>query len=225
MIASSSPRPGASGVSGPAGWRRQGADSLRLEWVGPLCSRLLDDYLVSQPLPIADSSIAGQIALIEFGAALSDAGIDRFVTGLQEFVKTAGADPARAPHRHLIPVVYDGVDLAEVARQLGVGGGEVIALHSAPDYCVEAIGFAPGFPYLSGLDPRLRLPRRKVPRERVPKGSVAVAARYSGIYPFATPGGWHLLGTTDAVLFDERESDPCLMRVGDFVKFQPLGQS
>jgi len=104
---------------------------------------------------------------------------------------------------HRIEVVYDGPDLASVAEAAGLSVAEVVARHSGGSYRVRLCGFAPGFPYLDGLDPRLRLPRRDQPRTRIEPGAVAVGGPYAGIYPVAGPGGWHLLGRTDFVLFDK----------------------
>jgi KipI family sensor histidine kinase inhibitor len=124
-----------------------------------------------------------------------------------------------------IPVRYggaDGPDLIDVARQLDITPRELVALHSTPIYRVLLIGFAPGFPYLGPLPPRLHLPRRSTPRTRVPAGSVAIAADMSGIYPAELPGGWHLLGRTEQQLFDPRAKPPTLLVPGDGVRFVPL---
>ena len=123
---------------------------------------------------------------------------------------------------HEIAVRYDGEDLPEVARRAGLDAAEVVARHAAPLYTVACLGFSRGFPYLEGLDPVLWLPRRASPRARGPAGSVAVASEQAGIYPQATPGGWHLLGTTDAVLFDESAEPPAMLAPGDRVRFVPL---
>lgn len=128
---------------------------------------------------------------------------------------------APAGRLHEIAVRYDGEDLPEVARRTGLDAAEVVARHAAPLYTVVCLGFSRGFPYLEGLDPALRLPRRASPRPRVPAGSVAIAAEQAGIYPQATPGGWHLLGTTDAVLFDESAEPPASLAPGDRVRFVP----
>jgi KipI family sensor histidine kinase inhibitor len=121
-----------------------------------------------------------------------------------------------------IPVRYDGMDLAEVAAAVGIPVADVIALHSGAQYTVAAVGFSPGFPYLSGLPPRLGLPRRKTPRLAVPAGSVAIAGGQAGIYPYASPGGWHVLGRTGIALFDPAQARPALLRPGDRVKFQAV---
>ncbi len=125
----------------------------------------------------------------------------------------------------LLRVVYDGPDLPVLAEHAGLTEREVIALHAGPTYRVYALGFAPGFPYLGGLDPRLHLPRRAAPRVRVPAGSVAIGGEHTGIYPFAGPGGWHLLGRTDAPLFTPDapgEARKFLLHPGDLVTFEPV---
>jgi len=122
-----------------------------------------------------------------------------------------------------IPVRYDGEDLTDVAERTGLTTGEVIALHSEREYHVYIIGFVPGFAYLGELHPSLVLPRRSEPRKRVPAGAVAVAEAQTGVYPFATPGGWHLIGRTEVKMFDPASTDPALLRVGDRVIFDPVG--
>lgn len=124
---------------------------------------------------------------------------------------------------HRLPVVYDGEDLPEVAQRTGLSVDDVIHIHSSTEYRVFVTGFVPGFAYLGILDEQLALPRRESPRKRVPPGSVAIADRQTGIYPAATPGGWHILGTTSAKMFDPARDQPALFRVGDTVKFEPVG--
>lgn len=118
-----------------------------------------------------------------------------------------------------VPVRYDGADLDQVARTVGLTTAEVVALHSGVTYDASFAGFAPGYVYCTGLDPRLHLPRRPSPRTRVPAGSVAIADIYTAVYPTASPGGWHLLGTTDLPLFDLTRTEPALIRPGDRVRF------
>jgi KipI family sensor histidine kinase inhibitor len=115
----------------------------------------------------------------------------------------------------------DGPDLEAVAAAVGMAVEAVIGLHAGASYTVGAVGFSPGFPYLLGLPPQLALPRRATPRAWVPAGSVAIAAGQAGIYPQGTPGGWHLLGRTDAVLFAPDRDPPALLAVGDRVRFVP----
>lgn len=118
-----------------------------------------------------------------------------------------------------VPVVYDGEDLSEVARQTGLDEGEVIARHSGRDYRVWLLGFAPGFPYLGVLDEALHLPRRPTPRPRIAAGSVAIAGGQTGIYPSESAGGWHIVGRTALKLFDPQGKEPFLLRPGDTVRF------
>jgi KipI family sensor histidine kinase inhibitor len=118
-----------------------------------------------------------------------------------------------------VPVVYDGQDLPEVCRLTGLTAGQVVARHTAPEYVVAFLGFAPGFPYLVGLDPALHVPRRSTPRTAVPAGSVGLAGSQTGIYPGVTPGGWQLLGRTDVVLFDVAREPPALLAPGDRLRF------
>jgi KipI family sensor histidine kinase inhibitor len=128
------------------------------------------------------------------------------------------AEPARTVE---IGVVYDGPDLAEVAELTGLARDEVVEVHTAATYTAAFLGFLPGWAYLTGLDARLVVPRRPSPRERVPGGSVAIAGPYSGVYPRESPGGWRLLGRTDAVLFDPARGQPALIEAGDLVRFVP----
>lgn len=124
---------------------------------------------------------------------------------------------------HTIDVVYDGEDLADVAARAGVSVARVIALHSDAEYTVEVVGFLPGFGYLGEVPPELRVARRASPRPRVPAGSVAIAGRYAGIYPFASPGGWHLLGRAmEPALFDPTRAFPTRFAPGDRVRFRPV---
>jgi len=114
-------------------------------------------------------------------------------------------------------VVYDGVDLEDIARELSLAPEDIEVLHTGSDYVVETMGFAPGFAYLSGLDERLHLPRRATPRERVPAGAVAIADAFSAVYPFESSGGWHIIGHVVGVrMFDA--GGPYL-RLGDRVRF------
>jgi KipI family sensor histidine kinase inhibitor len=123
----------------------------------------------------------------------------------------------------VIDVVYDGPDLAEVAQHLGMGVAEVVAAHTGTPWRVGFGGFAPGFAYLVGGDPRLSVPRRAEPRPRVPAGSVALAGECSGIYPRESPGGWQLIGRTDAVLWDIGRPQPALLTPGMWVRFRGAG--
>jgi inhibitor of KinA len=124
-----------------------------------------------------------------------------------------------------IPVCYEGEfapDLAEVARLTGLAPGNVASLHSGARYHVYMLGFLPGFPYLGDLPAALALPRRADPRVRVPAGSIAIATTLTAIYPYESPGGWHLIGVTPIRLFDPARTPPALLAPGDAVQFEPI---
>ncbi len=133
----------------------------------------------------------------------------------------AGARDNAESQLHTVSVKYDGEDLADVATRTGLTQHDIIGIHSSAEYRVFVIGFVPGFAYLGQLDPRIAIPRRASPRPRVPAGSVAIADRQTAIYPSATPGGWHIIGTASVTLFDPAREQPSLFRVGDRVRFVP----
>lgn len=149
---------------------------------------------------------------------------------LRALIETLLADDcietaASSPRVIEIPVVYGGAfgeDLEDAARTLGLSPDALIERHSAALYTVAMIGFAPGFPYLSGLDPALALPRLATPRTRVPAGSVAIGGAQTGLYPRESPGGWRLLGRTPLTLFDPQRTSPSLLAPGDCVRFRPM---
>ncbi|MEU0743500.1 allophanate hydrolase subunit 1 [Streptomyces sp. NPDC006134] len=122
-----------------------------------------------------------------------------------------------------LPVRYDGPDLADVAACWGVAEREVARVHAGTEFRVAFCGFAPGFGYLTGLPPRYHVPRRDTPRTAVPAGSVALAGPYTGVYPRSSPGGWQLIGTTDAVLWDHTRVPAALLSPGTRVRFVDRG--
>lgn len=143
------------------------------------------------------------------------------IDALQAAVAAAAAADAGGaePIGHAIPVCYDGPDLDEICARRGIDRREFVAAHTEPDYFVEAIGFLPGFGYLSGLPANLAVPRRATPRRSVPAGAVGIGGNQTGVYPFASPGGWNLVGRTDVRLFDVGRPRPALLAVGDAVRF------
>lgn len=158
-----------------------------------------------------DSRAFGQDAHHRVGAML-----------LEACAVTSDTAPAVPGHLHEIPVHYGGEcgpDLDDCARELGLTAGEIVTRHSAPEYRVAMIGFAPGFPYLLGLHPSLALPRLATPRTHVPAGSVAIGGAQTGIYPSSSAGGWRLIGRTSLALFDTGRKPPSLLQAGDRVKF------
>jgi KipI family sensor histidine kinase inhibitor len=141
--------------------------------------------------------------------------VDKYI-----FIRKANSLP-----RIDIPVCYGadfGPDLADLAKHAQLDEQDVIARHSAADYRVAMLGFAPGFPYLLGLDANLRAPRRANPRTRVPAGSVAIGAAQTGIYPRELPGGWQIIGRTPLVLFDPTKESPALLSPGQQIRFHEI---
>jgi len=122
-----------------------------------------------------------------------------------------------------IPVHYDGPDLDEVCKLTGLTRDEVVSAHTSTSWRVAFTGFSPGFAYLCGGDSRLQVPRRSEPRTSVPAGSVGLAGEFSAVYPRSTPGGWQLVGHTDAVLWDVDRQPPALLQPGSTVRFVDLG--
>ena len=118
-----------------------------------------------------------------------------------------------------IPVLYGGPDLSFVAAHAGLTEEEVINLHTSGEYLVHMIGFAPGFPYLGGLNEKIAVPRKEIPRSSVPAGSVGIAGQQTGIYSIETPGGWQIIGQTPLNLFDMEREQPSLLRAGNKVRF------
>jgi KipI family sensor histidine kinase inhibitor len=118
-----------------------------------------------------------------------------------------------------IPVRYDGPDLADVAELTGLDEADVIAAHTGQVWKVAFCGFLPGFGYLVGESDALRVPRRPSPRTAVPRGAVGLAEEFTGAYPRRSPGGWQLIGTTDAVLWDAHREPAALLRPGVRVRF------
>ncbi|MGH7434976.1 MAG: 5-oxoprolinase subunit B family protein, partial [Polyangiaceae bacterium] len=161
---------------------------------------------------IVDAVVAEGFAVVTF-----EPGRPPPATGALEAL--AGAlHEAPASRTHSVRVVYDGADLDLVASRAGLTVAQVVELHASAVYEVAAVGFLPGFAYLGGLDPRLVGPRRSEPRARVPAGSVAVAGPYTGVYPFASPGGWNVIGRAVGFVPFSTASGAALA-VGDRVRF------
>ncbi|MFE5189829.1 allophanate hydrolase subunit 1 [Streptomyces sp. NPDC056628] len=133
--------------------------------------------------------------------------------------------PAHAREVVQLPVRYDGPDVDDVAAHWGVSPDEVARIHAGTEFSVAFCGFAPGFGYLTGLPPRYDVPRRATPRTAVPAGAVALAGPYTGVYPRSSPGGWQLIGTTDAVLWDHTRVPAALLAPGTRVRFVPVDGS
>jgi KipI family sensor histidine kinase inhibitor len=202
-------------------------------------------------LPVGDEALLVELASVEEAQALHAELLRRRAEGwlaVREIVPAARTvlldglpDPARVaaeltsaaipppPPRARalveLPVRYDGPDLAAVAAHWKVPEHEVARIHASTEFTVAFCGFAPGFGYLTGLPPRYDVPRRATPRTAVPAGAVALAGSYTGVYPRSSPGGWQLIGSTDAVLWDHARVPAALLSPGARVRFVPVGDA
>ncbi|WP_341395504.1 5-oxoprolinase subunit B/C family protein [Arthrobacter sp. G119Y2] len=201
-----------------AGIRPAGTRALLVELASLADVTALDAQLKAHPLP-------GQVDVLAAAGTV----LVRFAGRRETVAAAAGIqalDLARAdsPEARTVTIdtVYDGADLAEVARLTGLSEDAVVKAHTGSSWLGGFGGFAPGFTYLTGGDPVLNVPRRDSPRTAVPAGSVALAGDYSAVYPRESPGGWQLIGRTSAVMWDLNRPDPALIRPGDTVIFNPV---
>ena len=146
---------------------------------------------------------------------------------LAELLMHLGEDLAADSRTVEIPVCYGGdfgPDLEFVAQRNGLTVREVIDIHTAGDYSVNMIGFAPGFPFLRGMSEKIAAPRRDSPRLRIPERTIGIAGMQTGVYPIETPGGWQLIGRTPLRLFRPEQEIPSLLRAGDKVIFREISE-
>lgn len=199
-----------------------GQDALLIELADLATVHAAYASLLQAQLPgVADLVPAATTLLVRArpGAPLPRAEISALLTDLSP----AAHDPSE-PTTVTIEVRYDGPDLSDVAEHTGLDRDQIIAAHTRQPWLVAFGGFAPGFAYLSRDDNPLAVPRRESPRTRVPAGSVGLAGQFSGIYPRSSPGGWNLIGTTDAILWDPERDPPALLRPGMRVRFEQAEQ-
>lgn len=181
----------------------------------------LHEALSAAGLPIIDLVPAARTVLLRLADATQLAAVAARVAVL--LAEPLPQPPVQAAERTVtIEVTYDGEDLAAVALLTGLTPRAVVAAHTGRPWRVAFGGFAPGFAYLDGGDPRLVVPRRETPRTAVPAGAVGLADGYSGVYPRRSPGGWQLVGHTQAVLWDAGREPPALLRPGWWVQFVEL---
>ncbi|NBB80785.1 MAG: carboxyltransferase domain-containing protein [Verrucomicrobia bacterium] len=193
-----------------------------------LRSRLIDRF--EQTLPEGCREfVIGYDSILLIGSVTA---LSRLAEALRRETDADAPEPRgqNAGSLRKIPVRYDGPDLHAIAEATGLTVRELIRVHSKPTYTVYMMGFAPGFPYLEGLDPHLHLARRTSPRNHIPPGAVAIGGPHAGIYSVASPGGWHLLGQTDLPLFrPEAAEQPnpdvasvFTLKPGDRVRFEAI---
>ena len=169
---------------------------------------------------VLDIVPASRTVLLELAGPRDQAPTRQLLARLQVDAATAANDDGHIDV--VIDVVYDGADLAGVADLTGLDVPGVIEAHTETPWRCGFGGFAPGFAYLVGGDPRLAVPRRSEPRTKVPAGSVGLAGEFSGVYPRPSPGGWQLIGHTDAVLWDVDRPQPALLMPGMRVQFRAV---
>jgi KipI family sensor histidine kinase inhibitor len=167
---------------------------------------------------VLDIVPAARTVLVTLTAPQAQTSARQQLAGIR--IKEIEREPAGGRADAVIDVVYDGADLADVARFTGLSADDVVAAHTGTPWRVGFGGFAPGFAYLIDGDPRLEVPRRDEPRTKVPAGAVGLAGEFSGVYPRESPGGWQLIGHTDAVLWDVDRAEPALLAPGMWVQFR-----
>lgn len=174
----------------------------------------------SRPAGVSDIVPGSRTVLVSLTDPAHQAAVRSYLAGLA--IPTACTPESIGTPDLVIDVVYDGADLTEVADLAGITVDAVVEAHTETAWQVGFCGFAPGFAYLVGGDARLVVPRRAEPRQRVPAGSVGLAGEFSGIYPRESPGGWQLIGRTDAVLWDLGRPQPALLTPGMRVQFRSV---
>lgn len=205
-------------------------DSAIMVTLGDSVERALNRRVHACVAGVRNAALAGVLDVVPAYASFAvhydarDVDAAAIIASLREIVSGSMDDDQFEEDGRLvtIPVRYDGADLAAVAEATGLTAEDVVARHVSVEYYVYMLGFSPGFAYLGDLDPALCLPRRELPRTRVPRGSVAIAGSQTAVYPQETPGGWHLIGTTELAMFDAGRDPPSLLRSGDRVRFQPI---
>ncbi|GAB3591832.1 allophanate hydrolase subunit 1 [Angustibacter peucedani] len=184
-------------------------------------ARDLHRALVAAPPPgVVDLVPGARSVLVRVRPGTDLAAVARAVRAAADRPSSGGPAARREPV--VVPVRYDGPDLDAVAELTGLSRDEVVAAHTGTAWTVAFMGFAPGFAYLAGGDPRLDVPRRDHPRPRVDPGAVGLAGGLSGVYPRASPGGWQLVGRTDLPLWDLHRDPPALLAPGRAVRFEAV---
>ena len=184
----------------------------------------LHHHLQSQPLPgVTETLPTFRSLLVCFDPRKTDPAV--LQNALAAIIGEMSGEPLPS-RRWSLPVCYDpafGLDLAEVASLTGLTPGQVVECQSSVTHYVYMLGFLPGYAYLGDTPEALRLPRRANPRTRVPAGSLAIATSLASIYPFESPGGWHIIGRSPVSFFDAAAEQPAFLAPGDEISFEPIG--
>jgi inhibitor of KinA len=180
-------------------------------------------HLAAQPLPgVIETLPTFRSLLVSFDPRRTDPAALRSAIAAIVGEMSDGPLPSR---RWTIPVCYDpefGLDIGEVANLAGMTSAQVVECQASVVYYVYMVGFLPGYAYLGDTPEPLRLPRRANPRTRVPPGSLAIATGFASIYPFESPGGWHIIGRSPVRFFDTAAEEPALLAPGDEICFEPI---
>ena len=183
----------------------------------------LDDTLAARARDLADRWDLGPAIPAYASVVLQFDDLASAEKRVAEILRADATKSADRPASRLveIPIRYDGPDLADVARMSKLSVDELIKRHSGREYTAYFLGFLPGWAYCGRLDPKIVATRLERPREKVPAGSVGVVDGQTGVYPYVSPGGWRLVGSTDAVMFDPARERPSLIHAGDRIRFVP----
>lgn len=203
--------------------RRAGEHALLVETGSLEVSHRLDSLLRADRPAGVTEIVPGPVTVLVTAPGADPARLRDALSRLLDTASAADATVTADAPEVVLPVVYDGADLDDVAALSGLSPGEVVERHTGRELVVGWLGFAPGFAYLTGLDPALHVPRLDTPRTSVPAGAVAVAGPYSAVYPSASPGGWRLLGRSATAVWDVAAEPPALLTPGTRVRFQAVG--
>ncbi|GGP85546.1 5-oxoprolinase subunit B family protein [Streptosporangium pseudovulgare] len=202
--------------------RRAGESALLVETGSLEVSHRLDALLRERRPAGVTEIVPGPATVLVVAPGADPAALRARLSLLLGTARDAAPAPSGARGTVTVPVVYDGPDLADVAELSGLPVREVVERHTGVELVVGWLGFAPGFAYLTGLDPALHVPRLSTPRTSVPAGAVAIAGPYSAVYPAASPGGWRLLGRSSLTVWDTAADPPALLTPGTRVRFRAV---
>ena len=150
---------------------------------------------------------------------------DAFTEFLSSFLIKSSDNDITSATVFEIPVLYNdetGSDLSFVSEHCGLLADEIISIHTSVEYLIYMLGFAPGFPYLGGMDERIAAPRLKIPRKKIAPGSVGIAGSQTGMYPIESPGGWQIIGQTPIKLYDPNRNPAVYYSAGDYIKYRAI---
>ncbi|MEV8632248.1 allophanate hydrolase subunit 1 [Streptosporangium sp. NPDC051023] len=202
--------------------RRAGEHALLVETGSLEVSHRLDALLRASRPPGVAEIVPGPETVLVNAPGTDPSQLRPWISGLLDTARVPSGEGLPPAATVTVPVVYDGADLDEVAALTGLSAAEVVERHTRRELVAGWLGFAPGFAYLTGLDPALHVPRLTTPRTSVPAGAVAIAGPYSAVYPSASPGGWRLLGRSPVTVWDLSADPPALLTPGTRVRFEAI---